>query len=397
MKKEFLANAIANIGDEYVEEFARVKKRKIIRNIFGIIGSVGVAAALVLVIGLNAKKPVIDDYSMLPKIALGDYHTEAKGGNTGRTGLISKDAEPPVWNESMDLKTMPVYMSESTEPNHEKMLNYIKNAAAALGISENELVINDNYDRIKENEEDNLALFEPTEKHPTFDPIHRMIWQQYYIRAKTNDIELLLYSNYRLLITFEKPIELPAEYNFSEDATKAEHSEALRYLAERFKALTGYDDYTEEGKYLHICEAAVSDELKIVNRYLNLTCFDVVDGKLVAMLIHSSAGCNKLEDYPIITAEEAEKLLKADSVEEELRMPEDAEILRIELRYENLTGYTAIIPYYDFYVRSDETDLSDETIVCDFYRISAVPSSFFDGTETGDYGTRAGDVVRKAG
>lgn len=392
MRKEFLANAIANIGDNYVEEFVRVKKRKTIRNIFGSIGAAGIAAALVLVIGLNAKDP----YSGLPKIDLADYHTVAMGGNTGHTGLISKDEEPPIW-ESMKLKTLPVYTSESTEPDHEKMLNYIKNKAAALGISESGLEIRDNYDSIKESEERNSALFTPTERQPSFEPIRCMMWQQYYISAKGNGIEIDLRSNYDLFVSFEQPIELPGEFDFSENASKEEHSRALGYLAERFKALTGYDDYTEEGKYLHIYKAADTDELNIVNRYLDLTCFDVVNGKLVAILIHSSDGCNKLEDYPIITAGEAEKLLKADTVKEELRMPGDAEILRIELRYENLTGYTAIIPYYDFYVRSDETDLSDDTIVCDFYRISAVPSSFFEDTETGDYGTGVGGAVKIAG
>ena len=389
MRKEFLANAIANIGDGYVEEFARVKKRKTIKNIFTGIGAVGAAAALVLVIGLNANKPFKNPYSDLPKVSTADYASHSWGVNGTGHGFITKGV-PALWNKSMNLETMPVYMSESTEPNHEKMLNYIKDAAAALGISENELVIDDRYDRIKEEEEEKLANYEPSEEYPTFDSLRRWLWSEYNIVATAGDVELRLTTDYSLLITFfGQQIELPAEYNFSADATKAEHSEALRYLAERFKELTGYGDYTGGNGFLQICKAADTDDIRIVNGYLNTTNFNVVNGKLCDIMIHSAEGCNKLGDYPILSVDEAIKELRSDRFAEEDRMPEDAEILQTEMTYVNWRGFTAVMPYYEFYVRSDETDLSQDYIYCDLYRIPAIPSSFFEDVETDDFGIRA--------
>lgn len=400
MKKEFLANAIANIGDGYVEEFAHTKKRKKRAAIFRSIGAVGVAAALALIIGLNANRRSAEpDYSYLPKITFGDYSQNPMGGNIGRTGLISKD-RPPVWNESMKIKTMPVYMSESTEPNHEKMLAYIKSAAAALGISENGLVIDDRYDGRKEWVQEELEKYVPSEVYPTFDSLRRWIWSEYEIIATAGDTELRLTTDYRLMVSFglmpKDGIELPSEYDFSADAPKAEREKALSYLAERFKELTGYERYTtypERGGYKISRASDNSDASKITNSDLDASYFSIVEyeGKymLCSMIIYSSAGLNKLGDYPIISADEAEKVLKSDRFEAESRMPEDAEILQIEMLYENWTGYTSVMPYYDFYVRSEDSDLSKDIIRCDLYRVPAIPSSFFEGVETGDYGTRA--------
>lgn len=399
MKKEFLANAIANIGDGYVEEFARVKKRKTIGKIFAGIGAVAAAAALVPVIWLNANKPFKDPYRDLPKIIFEDYSQNPMGGNIGRTGLISKD-RPPVWNESMKIKTMPVYMSESTEPNHEKMLAYIKSAAAALGISENGLVIDDRYDGYVVSEQEYWENYVPTEEYPTFDSLRRWFWSNYEIIATAGDIELRLRTDYTLVVSYglmpKDGIELPAEYDFSEDAPKAEREKALSYLAERFKELTGYESYTtypERGGYKISRAPDNSDVSKIIYSDLDAAYFSIVEygGRymLCSMIIYSPGGLNKLGDYPIISADEAEKVLKFDRYESDSRMPENAEILQVELIYENWVGYTAVMPYYDFYVRSEDSDLSNDIISCDVYRIPAVPSDFIEGVETGDYGKRA--------
>lgn len=398
MRKEFLANAIANIGDEYVEEFARVKKRKTIRNVFTGIGAVGAAAALALVIGLNANKPFKDPYSDLPKVSTADYASHPWGVNGSGYGWITKGV-PTLWNESMMLETMPVYMSESTEPNHEKMLNYIKNAAAALGISEKELVIDDRYDQIKEEEEEDLANYEPSEEYPTFDSLRRWLWSEYSIVATAGDIELRLSTDYTLMVTFglmpKDGIELPSEYNFSIDAPAAEHEKALNYLAERFKALTGYEDHKVSLKRNYMISLAPdgSDASIITNTCLDKTFFSVVeeDGchMLCSILVYSPAGLNKLGDYPILSVDEAKKELRSDRFSGEDRMPEDAEILQIEMTYVNWKGFTAVMPYYEFYVRSDETAFFEDGTVCKLYRIPAIPSSFLEDVETDDYGTRA--------
>lgn len=406
MKKEFLANAIGNIGDGYVEEFARVKRHNRLAAVFASIGAVGAAAALALFIGLNANRAVEPDYTKLPKIAFEDYRNGgAMGGNIWRTGHVSDDL-PPIFNENMKIKTMPVYMSESTEPNREKMLAYVRSAAAALGISESELVIEDNYDRCKKTEENNLAAYDPDApddgKYDSFEPIHKMIWQGYQVTATAGDIELRLYSNYDLLITYgsspEDGIELPAEYSFAEDAPAEEREKALGYLAERFKALTGYENsrlHADRAGYMINRAADGSAASEIVNGTLDTTLFQIAEegGRymLCGIIVHSPAGLTKLGDYPIISAEEAEQILKSDQFAEEQRMPENAEILQVELIYENWRGYTAVMPYYDFYVRSDDrySDPDSSVTVCDLYRVSAIPSSYLAGSETEDYGTRA--------
>lgn len=389
MNKEFLANAIGNIGDGYIEEFARVKKHRRLSKTFVGIGAVGIAAAVSLVIGLNVvKKP---NYNDLPKILFEDYHGVAMGGIYGNKTILSKNSTP-IWNESMKIETMPVYMSGSAEPDHEKMLSFVKNAAAALDIPEDELEISDNYGSLMQNIEDNQAIWQPSEKFPSFDPIRKMILQTLTVNGKAKDIRLMLCSNYQLWVTFgsspEDGLELPSGYDFSEDAPVEERERALNYLAERFKELTGYENYTvnpERGYMISRADDG-SDISKIVSGTLDFTTFEIVehDGRymLREISVQSPAGLEKLGDYPIISVDEAEKILRSVAYKDGKRLPEDAEILQTELAYENLTGYTAVFPYYNFYVRSDEpTDYEGDGIVCDKYSVPAIPSGFFEGAD----------------
>ena len=69
-------------------------------------------------------------------------------------------------------------------------------------------------------------------------------------------------------------------------------------------------------------------------------------------------------------------------------MPADAKILKTELYYGNAAGYTAVMPYYRFYIESDHDFFPDHDVECDVYTIAAVPEEFID-METTDYGVRA--------
>ena len=104
--------------------------------------------------------------------------------------------------------------------------------------------------------------------------------------------------------------------------------------------------------------------------------------------INSMDNLEKLGDYPIYTAQQALWVLSSDSVPEEVRIPKDAKIVKVELEYSNLSGLTAVIPYYEFVVETDEiSEYTGETEYA-YYRMPAVPEQFLD-MEIEDYGARA--------
>ncbi|MDE6732684.1 MAG: hypothetical protein K2J77_07395, partial [Oscillospiraceae bacterium] len=104
--------------------------------------------------------------------------------------------------------------------------------------------------------------------------------------------------------------------------------------------------------------------------------------------VHTLDNLEKLGDYPIYTAQQALWVMQSDRVPKEVRIPEGAEVVKVELEYDNRVGYTAVIPYYNFVVKSDEIDEYSGDLIYRHYRIPAVPEQFLDMTIE-DYGVRA--------
>ncbi len=362
------------------------------------------------VVDLTPKDPPKLDFSKykgLKKISLGNHGVSGQGGDTlgevkERSFRYSDLQISSPW-KGAELETMPVFMSHSTDLNQdvEKMYALAREAAAALGIPEDSLEFTDNYYDMSESIEqqrrlgkENGATDEEIE-----DVINRMIRQSRsmtHVEAVNDNVRISVDSAFGVFVYFEEPIKIPDEYNFNKDtATDEERAAVLSYLSDKFKDLikfskpTAGDGLPKETGGFSLYDADGDLTQQIINFRVNAVCFtDNSDGNLKVIDINSDGACEKLGDYPILTAKQAEEVLKSNKYNDNTRMPANAKILKTDMIYKNAPGYTAVMPYYEFYVETDKDPGSDADVVCNVYTIPAVPEEFID-METGDYGVRA--------
>ncbi|MCH5196660.1 MAG: hypothetical protein J1F28_08095 [Oscillospiraceae bacterium] len=339
------------------------------------------------------------EYSYLPVISFkGRVTLGGKGGGTLESLYSSELEISSPWNGA-DLKTMPVYMSGSTEtPDLDRMYARVKEIAAVLGIPENSLTITDSYEDLTSSIEQQRKLAKeagatPEEIEALVDRMLRYMNSMTYVEAETEGISIHLNSAYAAQILFSDPVELPEVYNFTSNATTAERDEALSYLAEKYKELTGYADPMPGqsrfyGDYVYEADGELKEQ--IVNYWINTTHFSFTESSdnLDVIWIYSDSALEKLDDYPILTAGQAEAMLKSNKYDDDNRMPADAKILKTEMVYYNMAGSTAVMPYYEFYVATDIEPDGNYDVICEVYSIAAVPEEFID-METTDYGVRA--------
>ena len=349
-----------------------------------------------------ADPPQLDfsKYKDLPKISDADYGVRGSGGTCATDWLYSWELEDTSPWKGAELETMPVYMSSSTEiPDLEKMYARVKEIAAALGISADELKITDDYMDMADTVERHRKIMEEAgaseeEIEELLNHIMRSSMSQVYVQAENDKVRISLNMNCSVQILFNEPVELPEGYNFSNNATADEKAAALGYLADKYKALTGYGaplavrSGGNYGSYIYETDGDLTRE--IVNYWINNTQFhiDEESGKLSVIWIYTDGALEKLADYPILTAAQAEAILKSNKYSDDNRMPADTKIVKTELMYFNASGATVVMPYYKFYVETDQYPLNDYDVVCDVYTIAAVPEEFID-METKDYGVRA--------
>lgn len=349
-----------------------------------------------------ADPPQLDfsKYKDLPKISDYDYGVRGSGGSGYDEWLYFWELEDTSPWKGAELETMPVYMSSSTEkPDLDKMYARVKEIAALLGISADEMEFTDDYtsmdnvvERHRKMAEESGASEEEIEE--LINRITRGSMSQVYVAAENDKVRISLSTNYSVHILFNEPVELPEEYNFSNDATADEKAAAMGYLADKYKELTGYgaplavrsdDNY---GSYVYETDDDLTRE--IVNYWINNTQFhiDKDSGKLNVIWINTDDALEKIADYPVLTAAQAEAILKSNKYNDNERMPADAKILKTELYYGNAAGYTAVMPYYRFFIESANDNTGDFEVLCDVYTIAAVPEEFID-MDTKDYGARA--------
>lgn len=336
-------------------------------------------------------------YKDLPKISTGDYNISGMGKAPTTYDVRSRELEVSSPWKNAELETMPVYMSSSTElSNIEKMYARAKEIAAALGIPENELTITDNYqDMTSAIEYQRKAGKEAGDSDEEIEEVIRnmirAVMGMTFVDAQADGVSIQLDGACKATISFDEPAELPEGCRLSINATAEEEAAALNWLADKYKALTGYSKpaagYARGiGSYIYESDGEPSGQ--IVNYWINKTTFEVdEDTGELEITVFSDYTLEKLADYPILTAAQAETILKSNKYDAENRMSADAKIVKTELVYDNHAAVTAVIPYYEFYVQTDETPKSDG-LVCKVYTIPAVPEEFID-METRDYGVWA--------
>ena len=173
----------------------------------------------------------------------------------------------------------------------------------------------------------------------------------------------------------ENSFQVPDEYSFGDNSTLEELETAGRYLLEKYSGLVNISDpvFSEyESTNNDYSGAAVFYENgtypaeSIANQSIKQVKFFGHNNRLTVMTIFEEYTlCEKIADYPIISEEEAETLLRngnylstIDSTMYTLK--EDDEIGLSMLTYRSGRGYECVMPFYLFYVQIPEEEFYHE-------------------------------------
>ncbi len=440
MDKNRLLEKISDIDPHLIEDADKTpaKKNKRFIGITSVTATAAAAALIAVVIGRNSTQnpPVIDTsdsnststtsssitdsntsptiidttpkdppeldfskYKNLPKISDDDYKITGMGGGKEDYFNYSELEIRGPWNGEI-LETMPVYMSHSTEltVNLDKMYALARDAATALGIPADSLTISDNFQDMEETIEYHRKLGKEAgaadeEIDKEINRIIRSTMSCSYVKAKADGITIQVDTAFCTTILFDEPIKLPDNITLDQNTSDNDKAKLFEYFADNYKELTKFSkpaygngmNFNSGGFSIYESSCDLTDQ--IVNYWINsiefIADFENPDS-INQIRIYSGENCEKLGDYPVLTAEQAEAILKSTKYDDKKRMPADAEILKVDLIYRNLAGSTGVIPYYEFYVKTDKEVYFDKEVTCDVYTIAAVPEEFIE-IDTNDF------------
>ena len=408
MKEKRILDALNEVDEQYIEEAdaaAPVKRRNWVK--WG-----ALAACLALVVGLGVHTlsrpgvrpipaptggpscsippkpsnspeitptvpvtpPPPDTPSPTPTAIPGELpilNVEFVGGDMGFEGLLQYDPAEihpnNPWSDDTVLKTLPVYRnlacpSELAVPHYfgkEDLLRRAKEVAAALGTT------------IQSTEYSHAGRISIPSQSPEDEKV------VYRIQAQIPLGEIEVDGTGTVSIFFEPAIDLPNEYSFTySDTSDVEAKKTISYLLDRFSALyapeapaidTGgdYSIYGEQHRTYRAYDGSGDVTRQLLSYYFDgITFSPNEEGQLWIIRFGSPLqAAEKIGDYPIITAQEAQTLLLEGSylttVPPEYltggKITEEA-IVKTELVYRTNLYEPTFMPYYRFYVELDLPD-----------------------------------------
>lgn len=353
-----LLDKFSDVDGKLIEAAENKPKKK---KLFIAIPIAAAAAAVAIAIGINSIPAPPVDYGELPILSLDD-------NPAGAWGFEAYEAKDPTglengcpWNENTKLTALPVYKSSSNDPDIEKMRECVKTAAAALGIDEDKLEITEEYDEDFGKYRQMMIEqgLSEEEIETEMKKLRPLILMNSSVTGETDGVSLRISTDYTLSIFFEPYIELPDEYNISDNATDEEKQKAFSYLLKEYKELIDIKNpairQRKDYNGIDVYDKSGGIEEQIVNFSLNHVDICDYDGKLWIIRIYSNQGCEKVGDYPIISAKEAEELLrKGQYLTSGRDFRESDQPVRVELTYRSGIGYNYVMPFYKFFVELEE-------------------------------------------
>ncbi len=437
MKSEKLMDYIGQIDDSIIVE-ADVHSTKINpakRPWIKWVSVVAVAAACLIVAVpflLNRTQPTNPvDFSGLPKLAV-NTEFEAIGFEGYLAYDVSELQNGNPWTENNDLTTMPVF----TSPNEydsagapidglspEEMLAEAEKIADLFGLEITSLYTEPTLEQIEQIKQELKAAQASEEEVRQNTSVYRataecsgagiVVQKDGHIlltlTPETADLvkeieKLSIYDSFTIF--FEYGYEtigdtmygvgfpLPDGYSFTFDNTSNEQAmEITQYLFSQYGAFTeittpGYDlsaDYTYRGVLTRlntsVFENAGNLTERILNYHFNRLYFNATDlGGLGGISYIKTNLSQKIGDYPIITAEEARKLLLENhyitTVPEAL--PSEEYIAHVELVYRTSRRDSVFMPYYKFLVEMPTMERENGLKTFGAFYVPAVQSEFLE-------------------
>lgn len=363
MKKENLSDALNLISDDILNETDTVRKvnkrYKTMR-----IARACVAACLALAITATAillypkfnensiKKPEPDNHN-LPKLEISQNFAGAMGFEAYMAHDISELVNANPWYDGCEITTLPVYkntlnvdkIGKITNIDNDKMNSFILDIAKRYGLKENEIEIT------RDSRAYTDSLF-----------------------VKAENFEIRVDPELTATIEFDPAVSLPDEYNFTyynssyEDmfATakyfKSEYSNLINFKKPQINITRGdYNIYDQQSYSVEFFDSSGDLVQDIINYNFNQVAFYCDDdGNMDMIRVFSPDLSEKIGDYPIITADEAEELLAKgnfiSSVPSHYKMNIE-NVRKIELVYGNIYWLDkTYMPYYKFYIELPELE-----------------------------------------
>ena len=183
--------------------------------------------------------------------------------------------------------------------------------------------------------------------------------------AEENGIKIEVDTAMTAAIFFEPAMSLPDSYNFTHFAPYEDIAAAAEYLKKEYQNLIGIDNpkinisgggyniYQQQSYEISFFDNSGDAIDQIIQYNFNpVTFYCDDDGKLFLIRIYHPDLSHKTGDYPIISAEEAAKLLLNGNYITTVpyEMPGADSVVKVELIYRTEPYEKYYMPYYRFYV-----------------------------------------------
>ncbi len=399
MKKETLYEILGDIDETHIIAARTPKKR----TAFLKWSTFAACLAIAMFAGLWLFSDKVTPNSstkahMLPMLTL----TADDGGAMGFEGYLAYDISELTnqnpWNKTAKLPTLPVYQNQLTYDSYfritgvdfDAMKALLLDVAMRLGMDTDSLIITNNTpdeaqqavitEKLGEDASD--AYFAPTA-----------------VIVESNGVKIEVDATLTADITFDPAISLPKEYNYTDAAPYKDVEHVAEYLKETYKNLIGmnnpqinisggdYNIYREQGYDITFYDKKDNPAESIINYNFHRVAFYCDhNGDVRLARIYRPDLSDKMGDYPIITANEAQKLLLNGNYITTVpyEMPGRKYISKVELIYRTGTHEEYFMPYYRFYIELPEETSDDGLKSYGAYYVPAVEEAYISNMPVWD-------------
>lgn len=321
----------------------------------------------------------------LPKLTI----VKDNGRNQG-TGLgYKKEAinERNPWSEEFVMDTFPVYKNFSVNLNVDEMIAKGKETADTIGIPEANWVIHPEGTEIgeiiakkNEKDEDNTADNSNSDGQRSYDII---IMNQTLVVLICDDLWIYVDETGSISMRFKPAFELPDEYKgYLKNTTNEKLDKVAEYLSNKFnlsdikspasRAIISNDRVVNLSIYNKEADYAT----RMLEFYFPHIDYDFdSELNLIGIYLYDYKLNEKIGDYPMITVQEAKKLLLENKYISAYKdMPKEERIYKVQLELRTMDDI--LIPYYVFYIEAPSLEKENQQIYGTYY-VPAIKSKYF--------------------
>ncbi len=345
-----------------------------------------------------------DENKALTILGIFDKSASADGGADYVDDIENFDDGNP-WEADKELETLPVFKNCDYLPageivsglSEEEMAEKLENAAKVMGIEDYQIErdvfdFSSYYDYnslVREESEPDRKAYPSDEKLKTYDDLAEL-----FITKDGLDIRVDRGGRLSIMSALHNGddyiLELPEEF-FSADgsSTDEQADHLLDYLIERYSGLfnfsnpkkISYEETLHNGeiiRHYEVYDGGESYEEELLNYGLGKTTFSISGGRLTGIFIEDTLSCvEKVGDYPVISEEEALKmLLRGENINYYgLENIDEDDVKKVELRYSQ-GSESHLLPYYWFYVTDPHWEKEGSYILC---FVPAIDSKYISG------------------